>query len=207
MIYSTKNINNTRCFIAGVDEVGRGCLAGPVVAAAVILTKTNMPHGIKDSKVLSAKQRQIVYQDIAKRAVCFAIAAASVKDIDRLNIRQASLLAMQRALAKLPVRPHCALIDGIDVPNNAPCPAIAVVKGDTKHACIAAAAIVAKVCRDRLMQRLGQLYPCYGWGKNAGYGTVQHKDALHKHGCTRHHRQSFRPVRYKIKENSLLRYA
>lgn len=181
------------CPVAGVDEVGRGPFAGPVTAAAVILDPDNIPPGLADSKKLSAAQRARLF-DIIKASSATAVAHASVAEIDRLNILNASLLAMRRALARLSPAPGLALIDGNRLPERLPYPSQAIVKGDQRVASIAAASIIAKVCRDRLMQDLARQFPGYGWEKNAGYGTKQHIAALKSLGVTPHHRRSFKPI-------------
>lgn len=179
--------------IAGVDEVGRGPLCGPVTAAAVILDFTRMPAGLGDSKALSRARRALLAQAIHETAqVC--IAHATVAEIDRLNILQASLLAMRRAIAGLPAAPDLALIDGNWVPADLPCKAQAVVKGDARVLSIAAASIVAKQARDAIMVDLAQQFPGYGWDRNAGYPTQEHLEALLNLGVTPWHRRSFRPV-------------
>lgn len=183
--------------ICGVDEVGRGPLAGPVIAAAAILPEgglaPELAAHIKDSKKLTARQREILFPLLT--ACCrYAVAEASVTEIDQLNILWATMLAMQRAVAGLPVRPDMALIDGNRCPAL-PCPALAIVKGDDRSLSIAVAAIIAKVTRDRIMARLDQEFPGYGWADNAGYGTAQHLAALQKQGVTPWHRDSFAPVR------------
>lgn len=179
--------------IAGVDEVGRGPLAGPVTAAAVILTPECIPEGLNDSKKLSPKKRQAVEQAIFDNAVV-AIAHATVEEIDSLNILRASHLAMERAVAALDPQPDYLLIDGNMIPNGLQIPAEAVVKGDGKSLSIAAASIVAKEARDRIMVDLAQQFPGYGWEKNAGYPSKQHRTALEELGVTPHHRRSFKPV-------------
>ena len=180
--------------VAGVDEVGRGPLAGPVTAAAVILDPARIPPGLGDSKALSASRRAALAEEIADMAE-LSIAHATVEEIDEINILAASHLAMIRALAGLPRAPDFALIDGNRLPAGLPCPAKAVVKGDALCLSIAAASIVAKVCRDALMVGLAQQHPGYGWERNAGYPTPDHKDALRHLGPTPHHRRSFAPVR------------
>lgn len=178
--------------IAGIDEAGRGPWAGPVVAAAVILDPQNIPAGLDDSKRLSAEKREVCFAQLAIMAL-WAVGIASVEEIDRLNILQASLLAMRRAVERLPRRPGIALIDG----NRSPlleCRTRAIVKGDQKSLSIAAASIVAKVTRDRMMVRLAERHPEYGWEQNKGYGTEQHQRALAAFGVTCHHRQSFKPI-------------
>jgi len=179
--------------VAGVDEVGRGPLAGPVVAAAVILDADNIPNGLRDSKKLTAKRREALFAEITAHSG-FCIASCSVEEIDRINILQASLLAMKRALAGLPVQPDHALIDGNRCPVGLACSAKAIVKGDDRSFSIAAASIIAKVSRDRLMAKLACEFPGYGWETNMGYGTKQHLEGLKHLGVTPHHRVSFKPV-------------
>ena len=178
--------------IAGVDEVGRGPLCGPVTAAAVILDWDALPEGLDDSKRLSAARRAEL--DLRIRATArFAIAHASVAEIDALNILQASHLAMRRALQAL--APDFALIDGNLLPRDLPCPAQAVVKGDARSLSIAAASILAKVARDKIMVELAAEHPGYGWERNAGYASAAHLSALARLGPTPHHRRSFAPLR------------
>jgi len=179
--------------ICGIDEVGRGPLAGPVTAAAVILDPNHIPEGLNDSKRLTEKQRERLYSLIVESSLV-SIIHVSVEDIDRLNILQASLLAMRRAAEGLATLPDYALIDGNKLPQGLPCPASALVKGDSKSVSIAAASIVAKISRDRLMTALGRENPGYGWEKNAGYPTKEHLLALRDLGVTPHHRRSFKPV-------------
>ena len=179
--------------IAGVDEVGRGPLCGPVTAAAVRLFPDRIPEGLRDSKALSAPRREALFQAIHAMAEV-SVAHASVDEIDRLNILNASHLAMARALAGLPRPPDLALIDGNRLPKGLPHPARTLVKGDAKCLSIAAASIVAKVTRDRIMVDLAQQHPGYGWEKNAGYPTRDHLAALLDLGVTPHHRRSFKPV-------------
>jgi ribonuclease HII len=176
--------------IAGVDEVGRGPLAGPVTAAAVVLDPARIPEGLADSKTLSAARRADLARRIADVAV-FAIGHASVAEIDAVNILQASHLAMRRAVAALPGPPDALLIDGNRLPAGLPCRAEAVVRGDALVLSIAAASILAKVARDAIMVDLAQHFPGYGWERNAGYGTAAHVAALHRLGATPHHRRSF----------------
>ncbi|WP_040819160.1 ribonuclease HII [Litoreibacter arenae] len=178
--------------IAGTDEVGRGPLAGPVVAAAVILDPESIPLGLNDSKKLSAKKREALFDQIITCAR-FYIAEASVDEIDALNIYHASHLAMCRAVAGLGQVDH-VLVDGNKIPREMGPPATAIVKGDTRSQSIAAASILAKVTRDRHMDALAQQYPGYGWEKNAGYPTKSHISALIELGVTPHHRRSFKPV-------------
>lgn len=180
--------------IAGVDEAGRGPLAGPVVASAVILDPQRPIAGLNDSKQLSEKQRESLYSIIQERALAFAIAHASVEEIDLLNILKATLLAMQRAIAKLTVTPSKILIDGIHCPYfTTPCQAI--IKGDQTIPAISAASILAKVYRDRYMHELAEQHPEYGFEKHKGYPTRQHLLALAEFGITCHHRLSFAPVK------------
>jgi ribonuclease HII len=181
-----------RC-IAGLDEVGRGPLAGPVVAAAVVLDLGRVPEGLADSKALPAARREALFADILATA-SVGIAAVSHAEIDSINIRQASLRAMCRALAALPCTPDMALVDGND-PPSLPCPVEAIVKGDASVASIAAASIVAKVVRDRMMKRLGASFPAYGFASNAGYSTGLHLSALDREGPCPFHRRSFAPLR------------
>jgi ribonuclease HII len=193
--YSLEDAAHARgsLIIAGVDEVGRGPLAGPVTAAAVILTPECIPEGLNDSKKLSPKKRQAVEQAIFDNGVV-AIAHATVEEIDSLNILRASHLAMERAVAALDPQPDYLLIDGNMIPNGLQILAEAVVKGDGKSLSIAAASIVAKEARDRIMVDLAQQFPGYGWEKNAGYPSKQHRMALEELGVTPHHRRSFKPV-------------
>ncbi|WP_425081788.1 ribonuclease HII [Ruegeria arenilitoris] len=179
--------------IAGVDEVGRGPLAGPVVAAAVILNPSDIPDGLNDSKKLTAKRRAALEAALREKAE-IAIAEASVAEIDEHNILRASHLAMERAVAALDPPPDYLLIDGNMIPRGLTIPARAVVKGDAHSVSIAAASIVAKNWRDQLMVDLAQQHPGYGWETNAGYPSKQHKDALQNLGVTPHHRRSFKPV-------------
>ncbi|SEK67502.1 RNase HII [Roseovarius nanhaiticus] len=179
--------------IAGVDEVGRGPLAGPVTAAAVVLDPECIPEGLNDSKKLSEKRRLALYDLIVAHAEV-SIAHASVEEIDALNILRASHLAMERAIAGLPRRPDMALIDGNMIPRGLTVPAQAVVKGDGLSVSIAAASIMAKIRRDYVMRDLAQHYPGYGWETNAGYPSKSHIEALQNLGVTPHHRRSFKPV-------------
>ena len=177
----------------GIDEAGRGPWAGPVVAAAVILPKNFVIDKINDSKKLSKKNRDLLYESITKNAD-FGLGFASVDEIDTLNILQATCLAMKRALGNLNILPVRALIDGNIVPQGLPCAAECIIKGDSKVVSIAAASIIAKVTRDRFMTELAQIYPGYGWEKNFGYGVKQHQEALKKLGVTSEHRRSFKPI-------------
>lgn len=180
--------------IAGVDEAGRGPLAGPVLAAAVILDPNKPIAGLADSKKLTANKRDRLYDIICRDALAFAIAEASVEEIDRLNILHASLLAMQRAVEQLPINPELALIDGNRCPKL-PCAARAIVKGDATEPAISAASILAKVTRDRLLLQYEALYPGYGFAEHKGYPTASHIKALAALGALPIHRRSFGPVR------------
>jgi ribonuclease HII len=179
-------------FIAGVDEVGRGPLAGPVLAAAVVLPPGVAIRGVDDSKKLSAERRLELYEQIRDRAVAIGVAGASTRVVDRINILRASHLAMRRAVERLGRTPEHVFVDGLPVPGLAEA-CTAVVDGDAKVHCIACASIVAKVVRDRIMALLASRYPGYGWHTNAGYGTVEHRDAIIELGLTPHHRRSFEP--------------
>lgn len=179
--------------IAGVDEVGRGPLAGPVTAAAVILNPDDIPSGLNDSKTLSAKKREALWDEIHTKAEV-SIAHASVEEIDELNILRASHVAMVRAAEGLNTRPGHLLIDGNQTPRGLTLSSETIVKGDARSLSIAAASIVAKIARDRIMVDLAQQYPGYGWDTNAGYPSKSHKLALQNLGVTPHHRRSFKPV-------------
>jgi ribonuclease HII len=179
--------------VAGVDEAGRGPLAGPVTAAAVRLWPGRVPSGLADSKTLTARRREVLFDAIMEMAEV-SIAHASVAEIDLLNILRASHLAMVRALQGLTTPPDYALIDGNMMPRDMPCAGQAIIKGDALCLSIAAASIVAKVTRDRLMVGLAQQHPGYGWDRNAGYPTKEHQSALLNLGVTPHHRRSFKPV-------------
>jgi ribonuclease HII len=180
--------------VAGVDEVGRGPLCGPVVTAAVILDPSRPILGLNDSKKLSELRREQLFEEIQQKALAWCIARAEVAEIDRLNILQATMLAMQRAIAGLSVTPRLALIDGNRCPVL-PIPSAALVKGDSKVPAIAAASILAKVSRDREMLELDRVYPGYGIAGHKGYPTPEHLAALVLHGPTIIHRRSFAPVR------------
>jgi ribonuclease HII len=180
--------------LAGVDEVGRGPLAGPVVAAAVILDPARVPAGLDDSKALSAARREELFALIAETALAVSVASATAAEIDAINIRQATLLAMRRAVAALPVRPLFALVDGNDPPTLA-CRCESIIGGDALVASIAAASIVAKVMRDAMMARLCARYPAYGFSRHVGYGTAEHRAALLAQGPCPEHRYSFSPVK------------
>ena len=179
--------------IAGVDEVGRGCLAGPVFSAAVILNKKINKKDIKDSKKIPFKKRILLSKYIKKNSV-YAIGIATVDEIDRINILNASLLSMQRALNKLKLKPSIAYIDGLFSPKNIKIKCRTFIRGDEKITSIAAASIIAKVSRDLFMIKLAKKYPKYNWHKNFGYGTNDHLNGLKKYGVTKHHRKKFRPI-------------
>ncbi len=178
--------------VAGIDEAGRGPWAGPVVAAAVVLDAGSVPVGVTDSKLLSRGRREALFAALRANAR-IGVGAASVAEIDRLNILEATLIAMRRAVDDLGVPPAHALVDGNRLPELC-CPATAVVGGDARSLSIAAASIVAKVTRDRIMARLARRYPGFGWERNAGYGTPEHRAALARLGVTPHHRRSFAPI-------------
>jgi len=180
--------------VAGVDEAGRGPLAGPVVAAAVVFPPHCRPiRGLRDSKLLPAAKRERLARLVWVRALAVSVGAASVREIDHLNIRRASILAMRRALARLAVRPAHVLVDGLPAPELG-CPHQAIIDGDAHCHSIAAASVVAKTLRDRLMSLLARHYPGYAWTTNKGYGTPEHLAALAAFGFTVHHRKSFAPV-------------
>jgi ribonuclease HII len=184
--------------VAGIDEAGRGPWAGPVVAAAVVLDAAVVPvdllNGFDDSKRLSPARRQALFAAMGREAgIAIGIGRATVAEIDRLNILGATLRAMARAVAALDVAPDLALVDGNRAPVL-PCAVECVVKGDRRSLSIAAASIVAKTTRDRIMADLAARHPGYGWERNAGYGTVEHRDALERLGVTPHHRRSFKPI-------------
>ena len=188
---SLKNLKKYK-IIAGVDEVGRGCLAGPVVSASVILKKDFQIKNLKDSKKLTFEQRMEVSKDIKNNSF-FSIGVASVKEIEKLNILQASLLSMKRAILSLPKKPDLVLVDGIFAPKiSIKCKT--VVKGDEKIKCISAASILAKVYRDKVMIRMSKKFKNYSWNKNFGYGTKQHMLGLKKYGLTTMHRKNFNPI-------------
>lgn len=186
-------IESGMSIVAGVDEAGRGPLAGPVVVAAVVLDPNNFPDGLNDSKKLSAKRRDDLFEQIITSARC-AIISVSPSIIERLNIRGATLWGMEQALRALSITPDMGLIDGRDVPDGLPCPAQALVKGDSRSVSIAAASILAKVTRDRMCLVMDEEYPKYGFSAHKGYGTAQHMAALQNFGATVHHRADFAPV-------------
>ncbi|PIZ04011.1 MAG: ribonuclease HII [Gammaproteobacteria bacterium CG_4_10_14_0_8_um_filter_38_16] len=186
--------NHKITLIAGVDEAGRGPLAGAVVAAAVILNPLCQIDGLTDSKLLSEKKREQLFVEITEKAISYGIAQASVSEIDEMNILQATLLAMRRAVAQLAIEPHEVWVDGNQDPK-CDYPTKLIVQGDFLISAISAASILAKVTRDRLMKALDVQFPGYGFAKHKGYGTKAHRIALQKLGATIHHRRSFAPVR------------
>ncbi|WP_066252709.1 ribonuclease HII [Neobacillus drentensis] len=191
--YELKGRNRGYELIAGVDEVGRGPLAGPVVAAAVILPKDFFLAGIDDSKKLSEKKRLEYDEIIRKEAIAFSISMIHAKEIDEMNIYEATKKAMNAAIVSLEPKPDLLLIDAMKL--DIPFPSESIIKGDAKSISIAAASIVAKVARDHLMKEISQTYPVYGFQHNMGYGTKEHIEAIHKHGITSYHRKSFAPVK------------
>ncbi|KQV68215.1 ribonuclease HII [Rhizobium sp. Root1220] len=180
--------------VAGADEAGRGPLAGPVVAAAVILDPRRIPDGLNDSKQLSAQRREELFVQILATATV-SIASSCSRRIDDTDIRKASLDAMRRAIRGLAIPASFVLTDGLDVPPGLECPGQAVVKGDARSVSIAAASIVAKVTRDRMMVRAGHTFPLYGFGAHVGYGTAQHRAGIEEHGPCSLHRMTFRPLK------------
>jgi ribonuclease HII len=181
--------------VAGVDEAGRGPLAGPVAAAAVILDPQNLPRGLNDSKLLTPDAREKLFEAIMARALAVAVGFATAAEIDAVNIRQATFIAMRRALAALAESPAYVLVDGNDLPENLCCSGETIVKGDGAILSIAAASIVAKVARDRLMRRLCAVHPAYGFSQHVGYATEAHLAAIEAHGPCPYHRLSFSPFR------------
>jgi ribonuclease HII len=187
-----QNAYNVHLIEAGLDEVGRGCLAGPVVAAAVILPKEYQNALLNDSKQLTKDQRTLLRDDIVQHALAWAVAEVSQQDIDRINILNASFLAMHRAVDALRVRPEHLLVDGNRFKPYPFLPHTCIVKGDAKLMPIAAASILAKTHRDDLMERLALDFPHYGWAKNVGYPTPAHREAIRRYGPCEHHRMSFK---------------
>jgi ribonuclease HII len=187
--------------IAGVDEVGRGPLIGDVVTAAVILDPEKPIEGLDDSKKISESRRELLAEQIKENALAYSIARASVEEIDKINILQATMLAMSRAVNALSVKPELCQIDGNRVPKGLPCPAEAIIKGDGKIPAISAASILAKVQRDAEMKELGKRHPEYGFDRNKGYGTKEHLKALQKFGVLKEHRKTFGPVKNLIELN------
>lgn len=186
--------------IAGVDEAGRGPWAGPVVAAAVILDRANAPEGLRDSKTLTEKRRRALAAALWKSAR-IGVGVSSVEEIDQMNILRASLLAMARAVANLPIAPAIAIVDG-NIKPKLRCPAYTVIKGDLKSMSIAAASIIAKTTRDRMMLELARDYPNYQWQSNKGYAAPAHRQALGLYGVTPHHRRTFSPIHNMLYEES-----
>ena len=184
------HVNN---LVAGVDEVGRGCLAGDVLAAAVILQPKKLINGLTDSKAINAHQRSFLYREIVQSCVCYSVGRASVDEIDRFNILQATLLAMKRAVDSLVIKPHLVMVDGNALPKWE-YESEAIIKGDSKVPEISAASIIAKVKRDEEMNVLAKKYPGYGFSKNKGYGTPQHKAAIKAKGFCDCHRKTFSPM-------------
>lgn len=193
----------TELMICGIDEVGRGPLAGPVVTAAVILDPARPIAGLNDSKKLSEKRRTALAEEIRDKALAWSLGRAEVGEIDELNILQATFLAMRRAVAGLAIAPAQALVDGDKVPPGLCCPARAIVGGDGSEACISAASILAKVARDNEMVALDREYPGYGLAGHKGYPTKAHMDALQLLGVTPIHRRSFAPVRRRLEQFEL----
>ncbi|MBB5073504.1 ribonuclease HII [Bartonella callosciuri] len=188
--------------IAGVDEVGRGPLAGPVVTAAVILDKDHIPEGLNDSKKLSIQRRNELYDEILQNALAISIASLCAHTIDQSNIRKATLEAMRRCITGLAVPANYALVDGRDIPSHLPCSATALIKGDQRSISIAAASIIAKVTRDRMMECAGQVYKGYGLEKHVGYATPAHRAALNTYGpIMRLHRYSFSPLKERYRDD------
>lgn len=187
-----KSCYNANAVEAGLDEVGRGCLAGPVVAAAVILPRDYTHPILNDSKQLSARQRERVKIDLERDALAWTVAEVSHTDIDRINILKASFLAMHRAVDSLLIQPEHLLVDGNRFVPYPLVPHTCIVKGDAQYLSIAAASVLAKVYRDDLMEQLGREFPAYGWAKNVGYPTPAHRAAIRQFGPTPYHRMSFR---------------
>lgn len=189
-----KSYYNANVVEAGLDEVGRGCLAGPVVAAAVILPRDYTHPILNDSKQLTRNQRDMLREDIKREAIAWAVAEVSHEDIDKINILKASFLAMHRAVDVLTTKPEHLLVDGNRFVPYPMIPHTCIVKGDAHYLSIAAASILAKTYRDELMEQLGLEYPAYGWAKNVGYPTAVHREAIRQFGPTKYHRMSFRLI-------------
>ena len=192
-IYESRLLKTIEGPVCGVDEAGRGPLAGPVVAAAVILQRGRIPKGLNDSKQLDEEEREALFPQIMDMAIAVGVGEASVEEIDLLNIRMATHQAMARAVRALPVAAQFALVDGNDAPAL-PCKCDTLVDGDARSVSIAAASIIAKVTRDRLMKRLHDEHPGYNWLRNKGYGTPEHYAGLKTCGVSIHHRRSFAPI-------------
>ncbi|NNL89515.1 MAG: ribonuclease HII [Marinicaulis sp.] len=195
--------NQHHGLVAGIDEAGRGPLAGPVVAAAIILDRENLPSGLADSKALTEKRREEIAIELHARAQV-SVGIASVEEIDELNILQATMLAMTRAADALPIQADHFLIDGNRAPKLAAA-ASAIIKGDAKSLSIAAASIIAKTTRDKIMRELSEIHPEFFWAKNKGYGSKMHIEAIEAHGPTQHHRRSFAPIRNMLCAESIRR--
>ncbi len=191
--------------VAGVDEAGRGPWAGPVAAAAVILDPDNLPHGLNDSKKIAEPRREELFDLIHEKALAMGVGLAPVAEIDERNILAATLEAMSRAVSSLDPPPTYVIVDGNKAPWL-PCPHETLVKGDARSLSVAAASIIAKVTRDRLMRALHDEFPEYGWDHNKGYGTAGHQAALAQHGVTPHHRRSFKPIHNMLIQESSLTY-
>ena len=194
-LFLSEGFDHLPLLTAGVDEAGRGPLAGPVCAAAVILDPDKPIEGLNDSKKLSAKKREALAPLIRERALAWGVGWASVEEIDSVNILEATFLAMERALAALVRKPELILIDGNRAPKHLPAPFETIVKGDARVPAISAASILAKTERDRLMAQIGREHPEYGFGQHAGYGTKAHIEAIGKYGVLPCHRRSFEPVK------------
>jgi ribonuclease HII len=190
--YETKLWNEGYSLIAGIDEAGRGPLAGPVVSACVIFPPSIVIEGVYDSKALSANQREKLYENIIEKAVAYGIGIVDNNTIDRINIFEATKLSMLNAVDRSPVKPDCVLIDAVRLELGVPVQAI--IKGDQKSFTIAAASILAKVTRDRMMRKMHEEYPVYGWEQNKGYPTRAHKDAIRVHGFSPYHRRTFNSI-------------
>lgn len=191
LFYENEALNKGYDVVCGVDEAGRGPLAGPVFAAAVILPKGHIIEGVNDSKKLSEKKRDMLYDKIIDECVCYSIGTASEKEIDEINILQATFLAMKRAVEGLEIKPQFVLVDGNRKPNISDVEIETVVKGDAKSASIAAASIIAKVSRDRYMLEMAEKYPEYHFEKHKGYGTKLHYETIDEYGICDIHRRSF----------------
>lgn len=190
--------------VAGIDEAGRGPWAGPVVAGAVIFPdlqiSDSLAKKLDDSKKLTAAKREALFEELHASNALIGCGMASIEEIDSMNILQATFLAMNRAVKNLPQAPEFIIIDGNKIPPDLPCPARFLIKGDALSLSVAAASIIAKVTRDRLMTELAKDFPYYGWEKNAGYGTKAHQEGLKTHGVCIHHRKSYAPIRKIINE-------
>ncbi|WP_341760485.1 ribonuclease HII [Candidatus Endowatersipora endosymbiont of Watersipora subatra] len=202
--FEKKIINKGKSPVCGVDEAGRGSLAGPVVSAAVILNPTNIPEGLNDSKKLCPRRRENLYQAIMDTALSISVSSLSSRTIDTINIHSASLITIANAVKSLALRPEYALIDGNSVPHDLVCESTVLIKGDAKSLSISAASIIAKVTRDQLMIAVGKLYPDYLFHKNKGYGTKEHLKRLKEKGPCPIHRYSFIPIMKAIQSCSLV---